>query len=339
MSVFSVKEITEDGQEVAIAEDGSTQPAVPTPQEVQLSFCYLISGYADARTSILDTKQCRPKCQCICGCDKRPGKGCRRQCSRCNALVGPGCCWVPERQMCHVCDWWTEPDPEPSDATLSWTFPAFDATNDTIVQIFLGESHHGPCLLVDTGAFQNIAGSFWAQKIQEILGQEGQPSIKWKRLDNPHPVSGVGKDIVYANWTASIPIMFPGGRKTTFNTLYMETASVQASWEWKLLEEQSPFWTSELGSFIYTAGTPRMSPSTFQKEVTYRGCSWCSPQRAISYFRVRSLAPGTPPPNHHDKPLRSHDVIATVTRHTSPDHQQLHKTFLLKRSAYAPTRR
>ena len=170
-------------------------------------------------------KECRPKCQCICGCRRQPGKGCRRLCTVCNALVGPGCCWVPERQMCHVCDTRIEPDPEPSDAMqLSWTFPAFDATNDTMVQIFLGESHHGPCLLVDTGAFQNIAGSFWVQNLQKILSQENQPSIKWKRLDNPHPVSGVGKDIVYANWTASIPIMFPGGRKTTFNTLYMENS-------------------------------------------------------------------------------------------------------------------
>ena len=81
-----------------------------------------------------------------------------------------------------------------------------------------------------------------------------------------------------------------------------KTASVQASWEWKLLEEQNPFWTSELGSSIYTVGTPEMSSLTFQKEVAFRGCSWCSPHRAISYFRARSFAPGTKPPNHHDKP-------------------------------------
>ena len=133
------------------------------------------------------------------------------------------------------------------------------------------------------------------------------------------------------------PSCFQEAGKPPSTRCTWKTASVQASWEWKLLEEQSPFWTSELGSFIYTAGTPRMSPSTFQKEVTYRGCSWCSPQRAISYFRVRSSAPGTPPPNHHDKPLRSHDVIATMTRYTLPTQQHQHRTFLLRRREHAPT--
>ena len=82
----------------------------------------------------------------------------------------------------------------------------------------------GPCLLVDTGAFQNIAGSYWVSRVEEILKQEGQPPIEWSKLDNPHPVSGVGKDIVYAKWNAKIPIKFPGGGRTTYNCLYMENS-------------------------------------------------------------------------------------------------------------------
>ena len=133
------------------------------------------------------------------------------------------------------------------------------------------------------------------------------------------------------------PSCFQEARKLLSTPCTWRTASVQVSWEWKLLEEQNPFWTSELGSSTYTVGTPEMSSLTFQKEVTFRGCSWYSPHRAISYFRAHSLAPGTPLPNHHDKPLRSHDVIATMTRYTLPTQQHRHRTFLLRRRAHAPT--
>ena len=178
MSVFSVEEITDDGVGMEITEDGSSQPASVTPEEVQLSFCFLIGGYGDGRTTELDPRQCRPRCQCTCGCIRRPGAGYRRLCSGCNALVGPGCCWIPDTQLCHICDARVEPDPEPSDVALAWSFPAFDATNDqSLIQIYLGDSNLGPCLLVDTGAFQNIAGSYWVSRVEEILKQEGQPPI------------------------------------------------------------------------------------------------------------------------------------------------------------------
>ena len=45
----------------------------------------------------------RPKCECKCDCGHRPGKGGRRSCGKCNALVGPGCCWVEAQGLCHLC--------------------------------------------------------------------------------------------------------------------------------------------------------------------------------------------------------------------------------------------
>ena len=45
----------------------------------------------------------RPKCECRCDCGHRPGKNGRRSCGRCNALVGPGCCWNAAQGLCHLC--------------------------------------------------------------------------------------------------------------------------------------------------------------------------------------------------------------------------------------------
>ena len=42
----------------------------------------------------------RPRCQCLCGCRKRPGR--RPSCPRCGRLVGPGCCWADGK--CHICN-------------------------------------------------------------------------------------------------------------------------------------------------------------------------------------------------------------------------------------------
>ena len=129
------------------------------------------------------------------------------------------------------------------------------------------------------------------------------------------------------------------------STLYTwRTSNVHAFWEWKHLEEQNPFWTSELGSSTSTVETLRTSPLTSQREVMCRGCIWCSPHQAISYSRARSLAPGTTTLSRYDKPLRSHDVIATMTRYTLPTHfHQIqfhqHKTSRPRRRAHAPTRR
>ena len=75
---------------------------------------------------------------------------------------------------------------------------------------------------MDTGAFQNIAGSEWVSQMEKALKRSKQSKIEWKLLDRPHPVSGVGNDIVYAKWTASIPIILPGGGKTTYTCLYID---------------------------------------------------------------------------------------------------------------------
>ena len=44
---FSIKEISEEGEEEDITEVDSSAP--PTPEEVQLSFCYFLRGYSDGR--------------------------------------------------------------------------------------------------------------------------------------------------------------------------------------------------------------------------------------------------------------------------------------------------
>ena len=59
---------------------------------------------------MLDEEPCddRPKCQCICGCRRKPGA--RRPCALCGIMIGPGCCLVEETGNCHICqdyiDWW-----------------------------------------------------------------------------------------------------------------------------------------------------------------------------------------------------------------------------------------
>ena len=47
----------------------------------------------------------RPRCQCMCDCPHRPGRGGRRMCRSCGHLVGPGCCWCGDDVgLCHICN-------------------------------------------------------------------------------------------------------------------------------------------------------------------------------------------------------------------------------------------
>ena len=57
----------------------------------------------------------RPKCNCQCKCQHRPGKGIL--CSGCWRYVGPGCCWRPDDQLCHECLEWVYPEPDPEPTT------------------------------------------------------------------------------------------------------------------------------------------------------------------------------------------------------------------------------
>jgi hypothetical protein len=54
-----------------------------------------------------ETIEHRPPCQCRCDCVNDQGKrrrpGRRILCNHCGNLVGPGCCWNPPTQSCHMC--------------------------------------------------------------------------------------------------------------------------------------------------------------------------------------------------------------------------------------------
>ena len=65
-------------------------------------------------------------------------------------------------------------------------------------------------------------------KVELALKRAKEPGIEWVKLDKPHPVTGVGNDIVYAKWWANIPIKLPGGGRTTYKCLYMDDISCPA---------------------------------------------------------------------------------------------------------------
>ena len=68
-------------------------------------------GRSRTRTPVKEFPS-RPKCQCTCGCRKKPGR--RILCpGSCNKLVGPGCCWHYWQERCHRCAYAWSPDPEP----------------------------------------------------------------------------------------------------------------------------------------------------------------------------------------------------------------------------------
>ena len=56
--------------------------------------------------------------------------------------------------------------------------PAFG----TNTSAYLGLLPAGPSLLVDTGAFRNIAGSRWITQTETALKKAGQPPIGWHKL-------------------------------------------------------------------------------------------------------------------------------------------------------------
>ena len=173
-------------------------------------------------------------------------------------MVGPGCCWLGDDvRLCHMCTE-AEPDPEPNakrarvDSTLwtgsassvddtshlPWSFagfvgPAFDSEEG----IFLGAAQFEPNLLVDTGAFRNIAGSGWIAQTETALKEAGQPPIRWHKLPHPHPMSGVGNDTVYAHWQAEVPVELPGGGRTSYKCLYVEDSQCPALLGMRALKE------------------------------------------------------------------------------------------------------
>ena len=63
-----------------------------------------VSKNNEAAGTQIASPEDRPPCQCWCGCRRRPGRGCRRHCSACSMLVGPGCCWMGDDVgLCHIC--------------------------------------------------------------------------------------------------------------------------------------------------------------------------------------------------------------------------------------------
>ena len=111
--------------------------------------------------------------------------------------------------------------------------PAFGTNSGA----YLGLLPAGPSLLVDTGAFRNIAGSSWIAQTEAALKKAGQEPVKWQKLPQPHPVSGVGNDTVHAHWQAEVPVVLPGGGKTTYTCLYLEDSQCPALLGMRSLKE------------------------------------------------------------------------------------------------------
>ena len=92
----------------------------------------------------------------------------------------------------------------------------------------LGMERKGPYLLVDTGAFRNLAGSTWITQVEKALQKAGQPPIKWHKLPHPHPVSGVGNDEVCAYWQAEVPVTLPDGGRISYTCHYLADSECPA---------------------------------------------------------------------------------------------------------------
>ena len=95
-------------------------------------------------------------------------------------------------------------------------------------QAFLNTEHknYSESLLVDTGAFENLMGSKWLERIERIKkasrSKSSSQPVEWESLNNPIPVGGVGKDVINAKWRAKVPIALKGGKKTSYEALFLE---------------------------------------------------------------------------------------------------------------------
>ena len=159
----------------------------------------------------------RPKCQCTCDCPRHPGVGCRRTCIACGNLVGPGCCWRPDVNMCHKCDDAGRrplPDPEPereshqrSAYTISPSegrrIPHWHTPDQSNVPQRLPEGTQ--CLIVDTGAWSNIIGADAAKDLALRAMDAGRP-VHQNKLSCPLSVSGIGSENMKSYYEASLPV-------------------------------------------------------------------------------------------------------------------------------------
>ena len=274
-SSHDIREVLENGEEVELSES-ETQPRAQTEELHTLDYCFFTDSATD-----FEIIEHRPRRQCQCipgGCPHRPGQGCRRQCRVCGLLVGPGCCWLGDTvNRCHMCaDVDPEPDPEPiakrarvnstsgagsassveSAFTLPFSFTGFvgPAFGIPDTSAYLGLLPAGPSLLVDTGAFRNIAGSHWISQKESTLKKAGQPPIKWHKLPQPHPVSGVGNDTVYAHWQAEVPVVLPGGGQTSYTCLYLEDNPCPALLGMKSLKETGTILDLRPGKMLMYSG-------------------------------------------------------------------------------------
>ena len=121
----------------------------------------------------------------------------------------------------------------------SWVVMLRD-TDDT--QFYLNMSKQdSECLLVDTGAFENLVGSKWVERLENIKNRSKSTSrftpIHWEQLMHPVPVGGVGNDVMKANFRARVPIALKGGMKTIYDALYLESNNTPALLGTKALQK------------------------------------------------------------------------------------------------------
>ena len=109
----------------------------------------------------------RARCQCLCGCRRRPG--CRAACEVCQQLVGPGCCVETTTPLrCHVC---------------AYHFPARDLQR----QQMQTQSHHSQQQLRQ--APQQPKQGAWAQRDRdEREVAEGTPETSTMGKRNAAPL-------------------------------------------------------------------------------------------------------------------------------------------------------
>ena len=109
----------------------------------------------------------RARCQCLCGCRRRPGR--RAACEVCQQLVGPGCCVETTTPLrCHVC---------------AYHFPARDLQR----QQMQTQSHHSQQQLRQ--APQQPKQGAWAQRDRdEREVAEGTPETSTRGKERCTPM-------------------------------------------------------------------------------------------------------------------------------------------------------
>jgi hypothetical protein len=105
--------------------------------------------------------------------------------------------------------------------------------------IFFGKAdriHGCECMLLDTGAYKNIVGDAWVERMDKINKQFGRPKHTTKTLNTKVVLGGVGTGTQESNIEVTVPCEV-SGKKTDFKATVLKNSDIPAILGMKTMQD------------------------------------------------------------------------------------------------------